>query len=125
MVHVHALQWGSFVPQADLQDRWGHIVDIRAVKKSPGAVSNYMAKGAGAVGNYMAKEATTGFLEWRELNGGRPMRWSRGFFHGLGVQDAIKVARGRQAGHKNYTWVRCSVEGHRALLEKSNQLTST
>lgn len=114
MVHVHALQWGDYIPQPALQERWGAIVDIRAVRRSPGAVSQYMAKGAGAVGQYMAKGAGDDFVAWRDLNGGRPMRWSRGFFHGLGVRDAIKAAQGKSLDGSDYTWARCSVEGYRA-----------
>lgn len=116
MVHVHALQWGDYIPQPTLQDRWGARVDIRAVKRTSGAVSQYMAKGAGAVGQYMAKGAADGFVDWRDLNGGRPMRWSRGFFHGLGVKEAIQEAKGRAHGKNEYTWARCSVQAHRALL---------
>lgn len=93
MIHIHAIQHGSFIPQAKLQDRWGAIVDIRRVNKTDGKVANYIAKGGGRVANYMAKSGNTQFREWSNLNGGRPLHWSRGYFHGLGIQEAIRVSK--------------------------------
>nr|CRY94709.1 hypothetical protein [uncultured prokaryote] len=117
MVHVHALQWGDFVPQAALQQRWGARVDIRAVRDTPGAVSSYMTKGAGAVGSYMTKGAAEDYGKWRDLNFGRPVRWSRGFFHGLPIKDAIAAGRGQQRTVSGLTWVRCHEKGLPALSE--------
>lgn len=115
MVHVHALQWGDYVPQAALQDRWGARVDIRAVQQSAASVGSYMTKGAGVVGSYMTKGAAEDYAAWRDLNFGRPVRWSRGFYHGLPIKDAIAAGRGKKIGKSPFTWVRCHEKGLPAL----------
>ena len=80
--HAHALTWGDYIPQARLQkilgDRIPHIQKISNV----GASGGYALKGVGA-GGYALK-GFKGNVEkyWAhlDLNGGRPMHFSRGFF---------------------------------------------
>lgn len=98
MVHVHALQWGDYLPQQELQEWWGSIVDVRAVKVTHKAVGEYVTKSAHGVGQYISKGAAAEYDTWRDLNGGRPLHSSRGFFMGLGVRGAVKAANA--AGRK-------------------------
>lgn len=76
MLHVHGIQHGDYVPQAVLQEVWGQIVDIRAVRSSK--VSGYVLKDAARVAGYTLKGDSN--AERLALNGGRPAHWSRGFF---------------------------------------------
>lgn len=115
MVHIHALQWGSFIPQADLERLWGARVDIRQVKSTPGDVSAYMTKGASAVTRYMSKGSVSGYSEWRDLNGGRPLHWSSGFLGGLTYRQAAREAR---AGKREYTWCAVGPYSIRAFLDQ-------
>jgi transcription elongation factor len=95
--HIHAVQWGSFVAQDVLQDRWGAIVDIRAIKSDTATVANYVAKGAFAASQYLSKATGDDYPTWLALNGGRGLHWSRGYFHGLTAKEAVKAAS-RAAG---------------------------
>jgi hypothetical protein len=80
--HAHALTWGDYIPQAHLQkilgDRIPHIKKISNV----GAAGGYALKGIGA-GGYALKgfkgEVET-YWAHLDLNGGRPMHFSRNFF---------------------------------------------
>jgi hypothetical protein len=81
MKHVHAVQWGSFVPKEMLSESWPHgHTQIEGAR----AATNYLAKG---VVRYVAKNLD-GDAESIEahmnLNGGRAAHWSREFFAGQG-----------------------------------------
>lgn len=104
MIHVHAIHHGSFIPQDVLQDRWGAIVDIRAIKKDNSKVANYIGKGSGKVANYIAKSGNTHYRDWLNLNGQRPIHWSREFFFGLGVEEVIKISRPIPKPGEELTW---------------------
>nr|CRY96544.1 hypothetical protein [uncultured prokaryote] len=111
MTHVHAVQVGDYIAQAALQERWGSIVDIRAVRRNKKAVAGYISKGAaGAVGKYMTKQGKEDYSEWLTLNGGRPLHWSRQFFNGLGVDDAIKQSKLNNPDFIKYTWREARVD---------------
>lgn len=107
MTHVHLLQHGSYIPQAALQDAWGSIVDIRAVKSD--GLGKYVTKEALRVAGYVMKGARAelqGYETFLELNGGRSMHWSRGYLHGLtkreastALGDELRGERERQAWH--------------------------
>lgn len=81
MIHVHALQHGNYIPQRILQDRWGSIVHVSAVR-SGSAPAKYALKGAAS--RYALKGASSaGQLdEHLELNGGRGVHLSRRYLHG-------------------------------------------
>jgi hypothetical protein len=94
MVHVHAIQHGDYIPQAELQTLWGgRIVDVRAVHDA----SKYISKSAGLVAGYIGKNVsreTSGLAGHLELNGGRLHHWSRQFFEGLSIRAAVAASRG-------------------------------
>lgn len=81
MKHVHAVQWGDYVPKEALSASWpyGHT-QIEAARD---AGLDYLSKG---VLRYVAK-GIDGDRESIEahmnLNGGRAAHWSRGYFNGL------------------------------------------
>lgn len=84
MIHCHLIQYGDYIPQADLQDLWGgRRVDIRAAQARHG---EYISKSASRVANYVGKGAESDLDEALTLNGGRLHHWSRGFF-GMGIRD--------------------------------------
>jgi hypothetical protein len=92
-IHVHAIQHGSYISQRKLQKAWGNrIVDVRAV----GDAAKYISKSAALVAGYIGKEAQNGqdgLSLHLGINGGRLHHWSRGFFGGLSVRDAVKASR--------------------------------
>lgn len=78
MVHVHAIQWGDYIPQATLQTLWGgRIVDIRS---AVGRHGKYISKAGAAVANYVSKGGVGHLDEALTLNGGRLHHWSRAFW---------------------------------------------
>lgn len=93
MKHVHAIQHGSYLPQATLQNLWGgRIVDVRAVRDAAG----YISKSAAMVAGYVGKGATSsgiGLGIHLGLNGGRLHHWSRQFWGGLSVREAIAASK--------------------------------
>lgn len=87
MVHVHAIQWGDYLPQGQLQDLWGgRRVDIRSAQPRHG---EYISKAASAVANYVGKGAAADLDAALDLNGGRLHHWSRGFF-GMPIREYRK-----------------------------------
>lgn len=92
MKHVHAIQHGTFIKQRELQKMWGdRIVDIRQVHDA----SKYISKSAALVSGYVGKGASdaSGLATHLGLNGGRLHHWSRQFFCGKSIRDAIKLSR--------------------------------
>lgn len=82
MIHLHALQHGSYLPQRYLQDRWGAIVHIRRISDT-GAAVRYTTKHAAArVVSYTMKQAGAALDDHLDLNGGRGIHLSRRFLHG-------------------------------------------
>lgn len=80
MKHVHAVQWGDFIPKSVLDESWPYgFNEIEAAR----AATDYLAKG---VIRYVAKELDgdgDSIESHMNLNGGRAAHWSRGFFGGL------------------------------------------
>lgn len=73
--HAHAIQWGDYLPQDELQDMWGgRICHITAVRKS---ANGYIRKCA-MVAGYVTKDAE----QHLKANGGRPVHMTRGYLHG-------------------------------------------
>ena len=81
MKHVHPVQWGDFVPKAELSASWPHgHTQIEGAR----AATNYLAKG---VVRYVAKGLDgdgSSIESHMNLNGGRAAHWSREFFDGMG-----------------------------------------
>lgn len=78
MIHVHLVQHGDYVPQAELQDLWGgRRVDIRTALARHG---EYISKSAARVASYVSKGGAGDLDAALALNGGRLHHWSRGFW---------------------------------------------
>lgn len=79
MKHIHAIQWGDFIPKATLSASWPHgHTQIQGAR----AATDYLAKG---VLKYVAKglDGDGNSIESHmNLNGGRAAHWSRAFFAG-------------------------------------------
>jgi len=83
--HLHALQWGEFVPKKRLEQLWGgRFINIKLVRKT--GKENYITKCY-----QIAKYSTKVNLEHLELNGGRCVHMSRGYLHGMTSREALKV----------------------------------
>ncbi len=108
MIHIHAVQHGGFIPHDVLYERWGAAVRIEEVKTDAAALGNYMAKGATKLGNYMSKSASSDYAAWYHLNNKRPFRQSRGFFLGVGVEEAVKRGKLLQRQGPPPEWVGAS-----------------
>lgn len=84
MIHVHAVQWGDYIPQGAFQEFWGgRRVDIRAANPRHG---EYISKGAARAASYIGKGSATDLDAALDLNGGRLHHWSRGFF-GMPIRE--------------------------------------
>lgn len=101
MIHVHALQHGSFIPQAELQELWGRIVHIEAIKTPRGAAKYAMKEAARVVG-YTMKETARHLATHLDRNGGRAVHMSRGFLHGKRVREVESIL---WAGQQELTWI--------------------
>jgi hypothetical protein len=81
MKHIHAVQWGDFIPKEVLSASWPHgHTQIEGAR----AATNYLAKG---VVRYVAKGLDgdgASIEEHMNLNGGRAAHWSTKFFDGMG-----------------------------------------
>lgn len=106
MTHVHALQWGDYVPAAVLNEVWGARTNIKAVET--GGVARYVTKEALRVAGYTVKGSTAtpgkGYQDYLDLNGGRPMHWSRGFLHGLDKRSALTAMKAELSQGEVKTW---------------------
>jgi ferredoxin len=107
-LHVHGIQHGARVPQPVLQDTWGAIVDVRAVRsqlQDRTGAAVYTVKESLRVAGYTVKGATGGGLaEHLDLNGGRAAHWSRGFLHGKTKREALTELRKDLADGESLTW---------------------
>lgn len=81
MKHVHAVQWGDYIPKELLSASWPH--GSTQIEKAREA-TEYLSKG---VIRYVAKDLDGGeesLVEHMNINGGRAAHWTRGFFAGMG-----------------------------------------
>lgn len=90
MIHVHALQHGSFIPQRVLASMWGRRVDIRKVSDGGGAAA-YAVKEARRVAGYAMKGTADRLHQHLDLNGGRGCHLSRGYLHGKTSDEVWKL----------------------------------
>lgn len=74
--HLHALQLGDYVPQAEVQQRWGAIAHIRAMKGNAGMAAQYVVKEAAGT----MREA--GYILKAGPARSRPVNITRGYFRG-------------------------------------------
>jgi hypothetical protein len=95
-LHVNVLQKGSYVPQGELQDVWGAIVHIQAIKSRKGAqkVGTYALKEAQTVAGYAVKDAAQHTAQHLDVNGGRLIHCSRGYLGGMTQKDVWSDIRG-------------------------------
>lgn len=104
--HLHAIQFGDYLPQRDLSDLWGsRRVDIRAVRGLAGA--EYVVKDVARVG-YSLKTAHEDIWAHLALNGGRGCHWTRGFLHGHRLREAESLMRAERRATSpdgGFTWV--------------------
>jgi len=99
--HVHFLARMGFVPQRGLQAMMGGRIPWLAKTRRPEAVSDYalgVRDRGGAAGYLVSKARPEFFAVHLELNNGRALHWSRGFFPGgVGkVLHEVKRERGPQ-----------------------------
>lgn len=91
MIHVHAIQWGDYIPHAELWRMWGdRRVEIKQARVTHGA---YISKSAGSLAHYVSKGAGSDLDAALALNGGRLHHWSRMFFDGP-IRPALARMRG-------------------------------
>ena len=87
MVHIHAVQIGDYLPQAQLQSWWGdRRVDVRSAQARHG---EYISKSASRVASYVSKGGSEDLDAALSLNGGRLHHWSRGFW-GMPIREYRK-----------------------------------
>lgn len=91
MIHVHALQHGSYIPQRTLQAMWGHIVHVRRIDDVDAAATYTTKHAAARVVSYTFKEARSHLQEHLDLNGGRGVHLSRGYLRGLRSDDVWRI----------------------------------
>lgn len=91
MIHVHALQHGHFIPQRQLQDRWGSIVHVRRISDTDAAARYTVKHAARRVSSYTLKGAADDLAEHLDLNGGRGIHLSRGYLHGHRSADVWRL----------------------------------
>ncbi len=103
MRHVHALQHGDYIPQAQLQERWGRIADIRAIRGVREA-ADYAMKEAVSVSGYAMKGAAD-LDAHLDLNGGRGCHVSRGYLRGETQASVLDLLQRERSEGEVLTWV--------------------
>lgn len=101
MKHIHALEHGDYIPQRDLQNWWGRIVHIEAIREDDAAVA-YALKEAARVVGYGLKGTRDDFARHLALNGGRAYHMSRGYLHGKRTREVERIMDGTD---DHLTWV--------------------
>jgi hypothetical protein len=105
--HLHAVQKGSYVPQARLQEMCGNrIPHIQAIRRGEsGQAAAYLAKGATSYLTKGGLHGLDGYYQHLLLNGGVGAHWSRGYF-GQPITQVVKAMGAERHGQNNDTWVR-------------------
>lgn len=82
-LHVNVLQKGPYVPQEVLQEVWGSIVHIKAIRgRTAGSVAAYGLKEARTVAGYSVKDARSNIAQHLAVNGKRLVHVQRGYLEG-------------------------------------------
>jgi hypothetical protein len=109
MTHVHALQHGDYVPGELLNEVWGARCNVKAIQTGAG-VARYVTKEALKVAGYTVKGSSAATMgeqamhDFLDLNGGRPMHWSKGFLHGLTKREALTSLKAELSDGEVRTW---------------------
>jgi hypothetical protein len=116
--HGHLMQHGDYIPQAQLQDMTGGRIPYVEKLRGGSSGAGYALKGAGG-SRYMLKGAggSEALREHLELNGGRIVHYSRGFFRSQSG-DTLTGTEARKAVVKDFlasreqegSWVRVPVD---------------
>lgn len=123
MKHVHAIQHGSYLPQKTLQSMWGdRIVDVRAVRDAGGYISKSAARVAGYIGKGVSG-GPDGLGIHLGLNGGRLHHWSRDFWGGMSIREAVAAAR-TQATQEEWITVFAGDDDDRTVLARARHAAS-
>lgn len=101
MRHIHALQHGDYIPQRELQDAWGRIVHIEAIRGAAGAAT-YAMKEASRVAGYGLKGTREHLAEHLSLNGGRAYHMSRRYLRGARTREVERIVDGVD---QRLTWI--------------------
>lgn len=102
--HIHGLQIGDFIPQAELQDLWGgRIVHIRAIKGNAGMAAEYVLKEATNTLHEAHYVLKAGPSSSRPVNitrgyfGGKTLGWARAevnrLMYGIGKTEGWEIVR--------------------------------
>ena len=114
--HIHGTQWGEFVPFTTLREcairvGMGSRVRIERVTDADRASAYGLKHAAAAYSLKLARGQEESLLQYLDLNGGRMVHTSRGFWRdataGLplrGVRDAVALAMTREFGESD-DWV--------------------
>lgn len=114
--HLHAVQHGSWIPQAELARKWGdRVVDIRLIR-TPEA-GTYITKNAARVVGYQLK-GTSDLREHLELNGGRIVHYSRLFLGGRRADDVLAEIRGPSDPGEWLTFAATSLSGYLSDVQR-------
>lgn len=96
LLHVHAVQHGTDVPEIELAATWGARVELARLRDVDAGT------------NYLIKEMRAGSIrqeEYLALNGDRALHWTSGFFHGRTKSDAHAAMRSEVSGGRSrLTW---------------------
>jgi hypothetical protein len=104
-LHVNALQKGSYIPQAVLQDVWGGIVHIQRIRRRPHGVAGYVLKEARSVAGYALKNAGDDErAAYLAMNGGRLAHMTRGYLGGETKASVLRALREQTGEHDR--WIR-------------------
>jgi hypothetical protein len=120
MPHVNVLQKGTYVRQRELQDRWGGIAHVQAIRRQPGKVGGYVLKEAGRVAGYSLKDAHASLADHLAINGGRLVHLSRNYLGGETIPTVRKRLRGDSAstpGEWERTWGELPQDRQRAAAQ--------
>lgn len=89
--HVHGLVKSRYVRQELLQDAWGSIIDIRAIRGPQNAPAGYVLKEARQVADYALKTTQADLDAHMALNGGRLVHLSRGYLGGMRQEEVRRT----------------------------------
>jgi hypothetical protein len=112
--HAHGIQHGEYIAKKRLQELWGgRIVDLRKIEKG---AEGYVTKCASVAG-YLTKDA----VEHLQINGMRPVHFTRGYLHGRTSRDVLREMSTQKKWHLEHPTkeeIGRSRSGEREVAEK-------